>query len=717
MSHSLSSPRQREADWLAAALALCVLVVPPAAVLWPKALTAVLLATGAPVILAAGWSVRGLPRPVGAIAAPLAAVLVWAGCSVLWSPFAAVVGEAWARTASGGLLVILLFNRPLAALDAPQCRLVLRALGLGVGVLGVALALELLADAPLYRTLRGVEGSNEEVLTRLNRALTYLAVLIWPAAAWIACAGRTPARMAAWRWRPRAAALAVLGVLTLTGRGYSNAATLAVLAGAGAWGLAHMAGPRVVRRLLVGGVVAAGLAGPLLAGLTVERWAGETALSVPVRHRLEIYEFGGRRVLDRPLLGWGLGTTRHLPVAAEEIAHYRVFDRPPTHPHNHWLEAWLELGAPGWLLVTLLTLTVIGRTRRLPDTVQPFALASCAATLVIGTVSYSLWSGSWIVALTIAGLAFFVWPRPQPQDGRAAAAAPHAEPAAPHAEPTAPHAEPAAMEALALDQPPRGAAAPTLTAVVVAHNEAARLDGCLAALAFADERLVVLDRCTDDSAAIAARHRCRMLEGAWPRECDRRHAGLEAAGGDWLLEIDADERVTPALAAEIRDTITGSTAGHHAVPVLNHLGSRPVRYGWGASFGTGAKMILFRRGTKTWGPQRVHPDVRFSGQKGARLETPLLHFVDDDVTDMLARLNRYTSLRAADLRDAGLVWNGKRESLARNLGRLVTRFYKCYIRRHGYREGALGVLIALLAGLFPLLSYLKARIDEHRPAG
>src|SRR3546814_2930804 len=100
---------------------------------------------------------------------------------------------------------------------------------------------------------------------------------------------------------------------------------------------------------------------------------------------------------------------------------------------------------------------------------------------------------------------------------------------------------------------PEACEAPRLSALVVAHNEEAQLADCLGSLAFADERVVVLDRCTDNSKRVALEHGARILEGGWELEGPRRNAGIDACTGDWILEVDADERVTAALASEIRD--------------------------------------------------------------------------------------------------------------------------------------------------------------------
>lgn len=250
-----------------------------------------------------------------------------------------------------------------------------------------------------------------------------------------------------------------------------------------------------------------------------------------------------------------------------------------------------------------------------------------------------------------------------------------------------------------------------LSAVLVAHNEAAQLADCLATLQFADEIVVVLDRCTDDSAAIARRFTDRVIEGAWEIEGPRRMAGLAVATGDWIFEVDADERVTPALAAEMRRVIADAPFGYFKVPVANHVAGRWVRYGWGAYNGVSATPRLSARGAKRWGDQRVHPKLALDGA-AMWLEQPLIHHVDRDFSDMLDRMNRNTSARARDL-----VASGDIGTLRTNLRRMVTRFFKSYVQRKGYREGATGLMLGLFAALYPLVSYLKARELQARPAG
>jgi len=245
-----------------------------------------------------------------------------------------------------------------------------------------------------------------------------------------------------------------------------------------------------------------------------------------------------------------------------------------------------------------------------------------------------------------------------------------------------------------------------LSALVIAHNEESRLDACLRALMFCDETVVVLDRCTDGSRDIALGFTNRTIEGAWPIEGPRRQAGVDACLGAWIFEADADERVSPELAAEVRATVEGSSFDYHQVPYDNYIGKRLVRHGWGAQFGVSSKSNLYRKGVKSWGADRVHPKMvwKAGARRGPPLRHRMIHFVDRDISDMIQRLDRYTTARALDLRDSGDIG-----SAFHNYRRIVSRFWKCFIGRKGYREGGLGFLIALCAALYPILSYLKAR--------
>ena len=247
-----------------------------------------------------------------------------------------------------------------------------------------------------------------------------------------------------------------------------------------------------------------------------------------------------------------------------------------------------------------------------------------------------------------------------------------------------------------------------LSALITAHNEEDRLAACLETLDFADEIVVVCDKCTDQTEEIAKRFTDKVYSGSWALEGDRRNTAISYCSGEWVFEIDADEHMTPELAQEIRHTIETTTFDWHEVLVDNYIGDRLVRHGWGASFGKAAYPGLFKKGVKEWGPERLHPSLKWSGQKGPMLKGRIKHYVDRNISDMIRRLDSYSTARAKDLRESGKVG-----SFANNLRRLFSRFFKCYVSRKGYKEGGYGFLIALFAGLYPVLSYLKATLEKE----
>lgn len=247
----------------------------------------------------------------------------------------------------------------------------------------------------------------------------------------------------------------------------------------------------------------------------------------------------------------------------------------------------------------------------------------------------------------------------------------------------------------------------SLSGLVVVYNEEEHLDACLKTLAFCDEIIVVLDKCTDNSKEIALNNNTKIVEGSWDIEGERRNLGLETCSKNWIVELDADERLSPELAQEILGVTQTSRADIHLIPFDNYIGKNRVRYGWGGYFGVSQKPMLFRRGAKKWGTQRIHPRLDLSPNRGKKLTHRVVHYVDRDISDLLHRLDRYTTAHAKDLRETGEIG-----TFGHHIRRIFSRFYKCYIVRKGYKEGKYGFLIALCAGLYPILSYLKATLEK-----
>ena len=247
-----------------------------------------------------------------------------------------------------------------------------------------------------------------------------------------------------------------------------------------------------------------------------------------------------------------------------------------------------------------------------------------------------------------------------------------------------------------------------LSVLIIVNNEEKQLKACLETVKFADEIVVILDRCTDKSKLIAKKYTDKIYEGSWDIEGKRRNYGIKKCNGKWIFEIDADERVPKDLKKEIIYVVKKSKNDWHQVDVKNFFGEKIIKFGWGCYIGKSSYVGLFRKKSKIWGMQRVHPKIFLKGKRGEKLEKKLIHFYCKSIYDLFEKLNSYSTARAKDLQD-----NHNDESFIRNFRRIFSRFWKCYILRKGYKEKEIGLAIAISAGLYPILSYLKYKTETE----
>ena len=247
-----------------------------------------------------------------------------------------------------------------------------------------------------------------------------------------------------------------------------------------------------------------------------------------------------------------------------------------------------------------------------------------------------------------------------------------------------------------------------LSVLIIVHNEEKQLKACLETVKFADEIVVILDKCSDKSKLIAKKYTDKIYEGSWDIEGKRRNYGIKKCNGEWIFEIDADERVSKDLKKEIINVVKKSKNDWHLVDVKNFFGEKIIRFGWGCYIGKSSYVGLFRKKSKIWGMQRVHPKIFLKGKRGKKLEKKLIHFYCKSIYDLFEKLNSYSTARAKDLQD-----NVNDESFIRNFRRIFSRFWKCYILRKGYKEKEIGLAIAISAGLYPILSYLKYKTETE----
>lgn len=244
-----------------------------------------------------------------------------------------------------------------------------------------------------------------------------------------------------------------------------------------------------------------------------------------------------------------------------------------------------------------------------------------------------------------------------------------------------------------------------ISAIIVAHNEENNIEDCLKSLDFADEIVVILDKCTDKTKEIVLNYTKNIVEGSWNIEGARRNVALNSANFDWILEIDADERISPSLALEIKGAIANSAPCGFIIPIANYIGKKWIKYGWLRTLGVLQRQTLTFKGLKKYDEDKeVHPTFKanFAIKK---LQNPIIHLVDEDITDLISRFNRYTSWKANDM----IFKNKIKGGFFYLLVTAKLRFFKSLIVKKGYKEGVIGLLIAILAALYPIISYAKAQ--------
>lgn len=247
---------------------------------------------------------------------------------------------------------------------------------------------------------------------------------------------------------------------------------------------------------------------------------------------------------------------------------------------------------------------------------------------------------------------------------------------------------------------------PKLTVTIIARDEAAHIAAALTSVAWADERIVVDSGSTDDTVAIARALATRVEVRDWPGYGTQKNAAAALASHDWVLSLDADERVSPALADEIRRVLEAPTAAAYRMPrVTWYLGQWMRSTDWYPD----SALRLYDRSLARWGDELVHESLHVRGTIGA-LTGELEHRPYDDVADHVARINHYTTLAAAQMHR-----QGRRASAWQLVGHPVAAFLRNYVARGGFRQGLAGLVVSLLNATYVLLKF--AKLHELRLTG
>ena len=250
-----------------------------------------------------------------------------------------------------------------------------------------------------------------------------------------------------------------------------------------------------------------------------------------------------------------------------------------------------------------------------------------------------------------------------------------------------------------------------LSVVLIAHNAAAQLPECLASVAFADEVVVVDSGSSDGSAEVATRYGARVIAKEWLGFGRQKQFAVEQAAHDWVLCLDADERVSPELAASVVRTLHAPTTPVYRMARRNRFLGSWLQHGEGYPDWS---LRLFDRRHARWSDDEVHEKVLYAVAPGTPVGTlmgDLLHESGEDLGRYLEKQNRYTALAARDL-----YRQGRRAGLAEVTLSPLLRFFKFYFLRLGFLDGVPGLVHISIGCMNSFMKYAKL-IELHRNQG
>jgi glycosyltransferase involved in cell wall biosynthesis len=244
-----------------------------------------------------------------------------------------------------------------------------------------------------------------------------------------------------------------------------------------------------------------------------------------------------------------------------------------------------------------------------------------------------------------------------------------------------------------------------LSVIIITKNEAANIRACLESVAWADEIIVVDSGSIDATVEICLELGAKVHVHDWPGFGIQKNRALGYATKDWVLSLDADERVTPELRAEIVAELAHPQAVGYEIPRLSSFCGCFIHHsGWHPDY----VLRLFLRGSGCFTEALVHETVLLEGTM-LRLKNSLLHYSYRDFDDVLNKLNRYSSAAAAMLRQ-----RGKRGGLGVAVAHGLWSFIRTYFLRAGFLDGREGFMLAVLNAEHSYYRYLKLWLDEKQ---
>lgn len=238
-----------------------------------------------------------------------------------------------------------------------------------------------------------------------------------------------------------------------------------------------------------------------------------------------------------------------------------------------------------------------------------------------------------------------------------------------------------------------------LTVTVITRNEASHIGAALDSVAWADERLVIDSHSTDDTVAVARARGARVEQREWPGYSDQKNYAADIASHDWILSLDADERVSPELADEIRALLQQEPdARGYRIPRVTWYLGRWIR---GTDWYPDYQLRLYDRRTGRWNGRVVHESVSIKDAPG-RLRHDLQHYAYRDISHHLATIDRYTTLVAEQAHA-----EGRRSGPLAAVVHAKAAFLRNYLLRRGITQGAAGLVVSVLNSYYVFLKFVK----------
>lgn len=225
-----------------------------------------------------------------------------------------------------------------------------------------------------------------------------------------------------------------------------------------------------------------------------------------------------------------------------------------------------------------------------------------------------------------------------------------------------------------------------LSVITLTQNEEANIGRCLESVKWADEIVVVDSFSEDRTVEIAQQYTDRIIQQEYKWYSDQITFAIQQAGNEWVFILDADEEATPELVAEIEQQVTpDSPYNGFYVPRKLMMGDRWIRFGGQYP---DAQLRLFPKSLIEWSTRRVHAPKSVP-EPTTRLESAILHYSYDDVSDILRRIETYSNRQSHDL-----YHEGRRVGAGYLITRLIEQFVKRYILQGGFRDGMWGLILA-----------------------